>query len=61
MKDKKDNLISQCCKSKMEISGIDDFSNMPNERGQTRYYTCIKCKKPCDFTSKEKPLTRYKK
>ena len=42
--------ISNCCKAATSIGGT----------GDTHYYVCDKCKKPCDMSSEEKKCKHTK-
>lgn len=51
----KPNYKSKCCKADVIVSsGVPDFENQKDSKGQTLHYECTKCKKACDIAEEIK-------
>ena len=46
--------VSSCCKAQVQVEmGAEDFPGNENQNGNTLYYVCTRCGKPCDPIKKE--------
>jgi hypothetical protein len=53
------NYKSKCCKAKLKVSiGVKDFPRQVDTHGQTFFYICQKCKKPCDILEENNKIRK---